>query len=911
MHRTALVAALVLVPAFTVAGGVLQVGPDGTHTSIQAAIDDALAAGGESEIRVAIGAWLEALTVPREMVSGAIAISGGWLPGFEVRSSDPSLTVVDPGGGRDGVDVRMQGGSLTLEGLTFTNGSHGIDVDTGGTAAIRVANCRLVGNRDEGDGYRSGAGMRSYVSDSGSITLTDLVVADNLTDAHDSTSNGAGLTLGVRGQGRIALERVLVLDNAGRSGGNQVTGVGIYLSLSDEATGRMVDTTVARNLAHPAPGHGVIGAGGALWIRNAATLTVARTAWLGNGPTTDDYTEQLSLLASNSSVMRFSDSVVAAPTGAHAGGIVAYQRDIATLDMTNCTVADHPHTGVAGDREQGQLSLANSIVFGNGSDLWLPDDVAPIASVIGVDPLFVDPAHLDLRLQSGSPAIGAGTGAPPGGLTDSDLMGVRRGRGGAVDAGAHVFRPPTSRIAVVTHAAGFGGTPWRSDLAWTNPTPAPIPVTLTLSRAGTRQSITTTAAAGATATSRDLLVELFGVAAGTSRSGSLEIVTGSPAVAWASRTYADPGAGGTYGQSLPALAPSDLLAAGEIGIVPMARSDAGYYTNLGFVNGTGASCRVRVALRSAGGASFGTAREVTIPAWEWLQLNDVFPLLGAGEASDAAASVEVLTAGGAMWAYASIVDRITKDPTTVAIQRATPAGVSLRLAAVVHVAGIGGTPWRTAFAAAAAGAHDAHLTLVYRSDAETRLASATVPAGGTAAWDDLLIEVFGLDPDGSSAGSLEVISDQPLAAFGRAYADRGSAGTYGQALPALAVGRDGLTSLAPGLLTGLRRDAVGYTNIGFLNLGAASTEVRITLFDAAGAVTGAPLTRTLAAGAWLQVNDVLTAAGAPSSAQAAATIEVVTPDGRVWAYASVIDRASRDPTTVPVARVWAVGPGVA
>lgn len=902
------IASLIVAAATIGSSDVLTVGPHGSHATIQSAVDDALAAGGDSEIRVAVGTWHEGLELPRQPIDGAIAISGGWLEGFEIRSSDPSLTVIDPGGAGAGVRIQSQGGSLTLAGVTLTNGTHGLDIAAGGTAAIRVAGCRVVGNRAVGDGTETGAGVQAFLADDASLIAEDLVVADNLTEATGQhTSSGAGFRLGAEDRSRLTVRRALVVDNVSRAAANQVTGVGVYLGLADEASAVIEDATFARNRALRPGTHGAAGPGGTLWINDASRLTVARTAWLDNGPADDVYSTQLSLIASGTSVLRFTDAVVAAPDGSLTGGIVAYQRDEGTLDIANCTVSDHPGTGISAARESGRLSVANTIVFGNATDLDLPDGAAAVANLVGIDPLFADPQHWDYRLRSGSPAIGAGTASPPGGLTDSGLMGTARRRGAPVDAGAHVFLEPASRLAVVTHAAGFGGTPWRSDLAWTNATGTAVPLTLTLSRSGARDSVAATAAPGATDVSRDLLVALFGQAADADGAGSLEIAAASPALAWSSRTYADPGQGGTYGQSLPALTAADMLRGGETGVVPMARSDAGFYTNLGFVNGAGTPCTLRVQLVSGNGSQLGSTREVTVPAWEWRQLNDVFPLLGAGGTSTASVTVEVLTPDGAAWAYASIVDRITRDPTTVAVQRLVPAGVSQRVAAIVHLSGIGGTPWRTALAAAA-GDTAAHVTLVYRSGDEVTTAAATVPAGGSVAWDDLLVDRFRLDPDSSSAGTLEIISDAPLAAFGRAYADLGDAGTYGQALPALAVGRGGTTSLAPGLLTGLRRDDAGYTNIGVLNLGAGPTQVRITLLGADGAASGTPLVRAVATGQWLQVNDVFTAAGAPDTSEAAARVEVVTAEGRVWAYASVIDRASRDPTTIPVAAVWAVGP---
>ncbi len=53
-----------------------------------------------------------------------------------------------------------------------------------------------------------------------------------------------------------------------------------------------------------------------------------------------------------------------------------------------------------------------------------------------------------------------------------------------------------------------------------------------------------------------------------------------------------------------------------------------------------------------------------------------------------------------------------------------------------------------------------------------------------------------------------------------------------------------------------------------------------------------------AAAEWRQIFDVLEPTGDQEAAWA--RVEVVTPESRAWAYASIIDRLSLDPTTIPV-----------
>jgi hypothetical protein len=58
---------------------------------------------------------------------------------------------------------------------------------------------------------------------------------------------------------------------------------------------------------------------------------------------------------------------------------------------------------------------------------------------------------------------------------------------------------------------------------------------------------------------------------------------------------------------------------------------------------------------------------VTVPAGALVQENDVFASCGAGDAAIAWARIEVRTAGGKVFAYASVIDNTTGDPTIVPV----------------------------------------------------------------------------------------------------------------------------------------------------------------------------------------------------------------------------------------------------
>ena len=74
------------------------------------------------------------------------------------------------------------------------------------------------------------------------------------------------------------------------------------------------------------------------------------------------------------------------------------------------TVADHAGVGLELDEvTPSGISLVNSIVFGNGTDIaTLGFPVIFPANLVGIDPLFTNAAGGDYTLAAGSPAEDAG-----------------------------------------------------------------------------------------------------------------------------------------------------------------------------------------------------------------------------------------------------------------------------------------------------------------------------------------------------------------------------------------------------------------------------------------------------------------------------------------------------------------------
>lgn len=216
--------------------------------------------------------------------------------------------------------------------------------------------------------------------------------------------------------------------------------------------------------------------------------------------------------------------------------------------------------------------------------------------------------------------------------------------------------------------------------------------------------------------------------------------------------------------------------------------------------------------------------------------------------------------------------------------------------AVAHVFGSGGTPWRAELVVTNPNGQPAEVDLVFSAGGMTLEGSATVPAGGGVAWSDVLVDLFGMDGDDQAAGVVKALSEVPVTVSARSYAALAD-GTFGQYLPGLG-SSDGIGAGEFGLVPQLARSEARYTNLGFINLGDQSLELAVTMRDGSGEALGEVMTIALGAGEWKQLFDVLSGLGEHDAASA--RMEVLTPGGRAWAYASVVDRDSRDPTTVPM-----------
>lgn len=898
-----LVVLALLVPSFAAAGQVFKVGPGGTHSTVQEAVTAALAAGGDSEVRVASGTFVGQVAVGSSMTSGSISISGGWDSGFVLQTQEPGFTVLDAAGAGRTVYLKPDGGSITLRNLTITGGrsTDGAGVRAWGPqgASFNILDCRVVGNTvtDETQPV-TGAGLYVTVESTGVAHIARTLIAGNTGSTSSHLAYGGGAKLGAKGSGQLLLEDCVVTGNSLSAPAGRSEGSGLYATADDDASLTIQRTVVARNSAAASADDAAVGS--YLSASGKGRLTCSRSSFVGNqGVGKVSATRNLWTTVHGEASVTLSDTVVAGGSGRGLEGAVIPP---AKLAIANCTVAGNVGVGIVGTA----TSVHNTIVFGNGTDASISSGVATGGNLIGIDPLFVNAELRDYRVLPGSPAIDAGV-EPPGGVSQIDFAGLQRVVGSKVDIGAHEYQGNTLRwAAALAHTTGFGGTPWRSDLDLANLSSKPAEITLHFESENGRLTREATLAPGETRAWGDVLASMFGVGTTVKTSGSLRVADPTGAVVTAVRTYADGGPAGTYGQGYPVLGEEGGIVTGTVGILPMVKSNASFYSNVGVLALGQARVQARVTLVGPSGTALGIPLTVNADPGRWVQIDDIFAKAGAASADVAYAMVEPLTEGGRVWGAASVIDRITRDPTTIEAGVAPAPGTVQRVAAVAHASGFGGTAWRSTVAVVNAGAEQATATLTFRG-AGAVSKTVTVPAHGVVEWPDVIVGLF--DPSGNTtaSGALEVVADQPVAVACRTYADKGKDGTFGQSYPALSADR-GIPAGVAGMLPQLRKHSTAYTNIGALNLSTVPCTATVQLHGAQGQAIGSEQQLAPGPGGVAQISDVFKVAGAGEADEAYAGIMVRTEGCRMWFYASVIDSLTRDPTTVELARPFVVGP---
>jgi len=338
------------------------------------------------------------------------------------------------------------------------------------------------------------------------------------------------------------------------------------------------------------------------------------------------------------------------PTGwVYEGWVVGSDGPISTGRFTSASGEDSDGTGPDGGPEPGPPFP--------GQDFVDPAiDLTGYVAVVSVEP---EPDN----------SMGPFTLKP---LMDRVIDDVGEGvlqpmsRNPAALPGGHAVLLHEQVIPGGANVVGFGGARWFTDLDVANMGGMASGITIQLLAADQAnpnpESVSFTLEPGASVRYRDAFAELFDFEG----SGALRVLVDSPYVTTASRTYAAD-EDGSYGQGIPAHNQTRAIRFGDmgrlVGLSESGNTSDGFRTNIGLANATGAVVMVEIALYSSDHTLVDLI-EVSLAAYDQSQLNRVFP-----EATEVGyAILSTSTPGGAFFAYGSVVDNKTADPTFIAIQ---------------------------------------------------------------------------------------------------------------------------------------------------------------------------------------------------------------------------------------------------
>lgn len=220
-------------------------------------------------------------------------------------------------------------------------------------------------------------------------------------------------------------------------------------------------------------------------------------------------------------------------------------------------------------------------------------------------------------------------------------------------------------VPAIVRSPGAAGAHWQSEISFWNPGDSAVSATLHFLPSEGSPAPPGSTSLSVPPRSQVVIADPATIFAGETLLGALVVDSAEP-LAVASRITND-GGERRYGQDMPARAEEAALAVGKTGDLLLLRSGTTHRTNVGLVNLASAAAEVRVVLFDAGGARLGQL-DRSVAAGRHLQLFDVFAPYATGNETGLRAEVTLRGGGERLFAYASVVDEESGDPSTVSLE---------------------------------------------------------------------------------------------------------------------------------------------------------------------------------------------------------------------------------------------------
>ncbi|HKR63109.1 MAG TPA: hypothetical protein VJZ00_05200, partial [Thermoanaerobaculia bacterium] len=475
--------------------------------------------------------------------------------------------------------------------------------------------------------------------------------------------------------------------------------------------------------------------------------------------------------------------------------------------------------------------------------------------------------------------------------------------------------PDALIIPAVAHADGINSK-FESDVRVSNTSPQLMKYQLTFTPSGSNglsagKQTTFSIDPGKTIALDDVLKGMFGTGGG-SAVGTLEIrpltqtttSTSSAAlsglanlVTFASSRTFNVASNGTFGQYIPAVPYANFVGRSALlSLQQIAQSDR-YRTNLGLLEGSGDPASLLVKVFGETGQKL-TEFPVTLAGGEHTQLNGFLAQHGVNSLGDGRVEIEVLSSTGKVTAYASVLDNQTSDPLLVTPVTLTDNGASRWVVPGVADLNNGFANWQTDMRVFNAGttAVDATIAFYSQGGGAPKTKNITIPAGQVRQFDKTLASLFGVTNDG---GAVHITTNGParLITTARTY-NQTSLGTYGQFISAVTPSEAAGVGSRPLQILQVEESNRFRSNIGLAEVTGKPVKIEIAVVPPDVKFT-AVTELTLQPNEFRQIGSLLKTVGLDGTFNARVTVRAIEGEGRVAAYASVIDAQTNDPTYVP------------
>ncbi len=374
--------------------------------------------------------------------------------------------------------------------------------------------------------------------------------------------------------------------------------------------------------------------------------------------------------------------------------------------------------------------------------------------------------------------------------------------------------------------------------------------------------------------------------------GAIQIRASHPDTILVNSRTLNTGDEGTYGQGIPAIGVDDLISYGNTARLILLTQNNRFRTNIGFLNPTGQTIDLVVDFYNEEGSHLGSDG-LALMAKSSAQWNRAFRRLTADAITDGWVDVSTTSEGARFFAYGSVVDASTGDPTTIMPQ---PAG-ALLIPAAASAEGIGGSFWTTDVEIN--NVSNQSVTYQFKllprgadnSDATASLEYQLAPNSG-ARYSD----IWGEFSAEEGAGAVEVVCAEPenLLVMSRTF-NTGDAGTFGQGIAAISDDHTFGIGDRPRLIQ-LSQSGNFRSNIGFVNTTDQEIRLEVQFYNNNAAVLGtssinlAPFSNAQ----WSEAFTRVTSDGVFGYVEVWTTAE----DARFFTYGSVVDKRTGDPTTI-------------